>query len=400
MLSRTYRPRRWLLLLAAAGLLASLFAQTMYNPVVMPVGAQAVNTHGVGFAKGCDSPVDVGDPYNCGYLVANGPNIDTALDTLELHALSDVVHAAAGDVNSPGAVLPAPHQGGDLMPALVIASLVGGATCFADEAQTDPVLVGESGATVCVLPSGSAVAFARQSFYTVQAGDLGGDGLVDDDATITFLDLCTSGADDCPVGPNFSQAGASAPVNTPTPTPSPTPTNTATPTPTNTATPTPTATNTPVPPTNTPTPTPTNTPVPPTNTPTPTATATPPPVFAGCTPGFWKVPQHHDSWEGFTTTQTIGSVFDVPGTTFDSVTLLAALDFGGGPGIDGATQILLRAAVAALLNSASSGVDYTLTTAQVISQVNTALATGDRDAILTLAGQLDTFNNTGSCTLN
>lgn len=396
MLSRTFRPRRWLLLLATAGLLASLFAQVVYNPVVMPVGAQAVNTHGVGFAKGCDSPVDVGDPYNCGYLVANGPNIDTALDTLELHALSDVVHAASGDVNSPGAVLPAPHQGGDLLPVLVIASLVGGATCFADEAQTDPVLVGESGATVCVLPSGSAVAFARQSFYTIQAGDLGGDGLVDDDATITFLDLCTSGADDCPVGPNFSQAGASAPVNTPTPTPTATPTNTPTATPTNT----PTAT-----PTSTPTATPTATPVPPTptptNTPTNTPTATPTPqVFGGCTPGFWKVEQHHDSWQGFTTSQTIGSVFDVPGTTFDSVTLLAALEFGGGPGIDGATQILLRAAVAALLNSASSGVDYTLTTAQVISQVNTALASGDRATILTLAGQLDAFNNTGSCTLN
>ena len=30
---------------------------------------------------------------------------------------------------------------------------------------------------------------------------------------------------------------------------------------------------------------------------------------AGCTPGYWKVPQHHDSWVGFTTGQSIQSVF-------------------------------------------------------------------------------------------
>ena len=79
----------------------------------------------------------------------------------------------------------------------------------------------------------------------------------------------------------------------------------------------------------------------------------------------------------------------------DNVTLLAALDGGGGSGVDGAARILFRAAVASLLNSTSPDVDFNLTTAQVISQVNTAIATLNRDTILTLAGQLDGFNNQG-----
>jgi hypothetical protein len=55
-------------------------------------------------------------------------------------------------------------------------------------------------------------------------------------------------------------------------------------------------------------------------------------------------------------------------------TLLQALNFKGRSTLSGAEEILLRAAVAALLNSASAGVDYQLTTAQVIAEVNAALA--------------------------
>ena len=41
--------------------------------------------HGIGFAKGCDAPVDVGDPYNCGYLIANTEQLDNALATITWH---------------------------------------------------------------------------------------------------------------------------------------------------------------------------------------------------------------------------------------------------------------------------------------------------------------------------
>jgi len=118
----------------------------------------------------------------------------------------------------------------------------------------------------------------------------------------------------------------------------------------------------------------------------------------GCTPGYWK--NHQDSWQVYTTGQTLESVFDVPNSLgMDSNTLLEALDFGGGPGVTGGAQILFRAAVAALLNSAHSGVNYPLTEAQVIAQVNAALATNDRDTVLALAADLDAKNNAG-CPLN
>ena len=120
----------------------------------------------------------------------------------------------------------------------------------------------------------------------------------------------------------------------------------------------------------------------------------PPTGGEGCTPGYWK--NHPEAWVGFTTGQTLESVFDVPDALgLDSVSLRSGLDFGGGSGTLGASKILLRAAVAALLNSASSGVDYPLTTAQVIAQVNAALASADRDTILALATDLDKKNNLG-----
>jgi hypothetical protein len=60
----------------------------------------------------------------------------------------------------------------------------------------------------------------------------------------------------------------------------------------------------------------------------------------------------------------------------------------------GAAQILLRQAVAAVLN-ARAGIGYPLTVQQVINEVNTALASCDRDTILAEASRLDTFNNLG-----
>jgi hypothetical protein len=83
----------------------------------------------------------------------------------------------------------------------------------------------------------------------------------------------------------------------------------------------------------------------------------------------------------------------------DNVTLLQALEFGGGPGTLGAARNLLRAAVAAVLNSAQPGVDYPLTTQDVINSVNAALASNSRGTMLTLASQLDGYNNLG-CPLN
>ena len=125
-----------------------------------------------------------------------------------------------------------------------------------------------------------------------------------------------------------------------------------------------------------------------------------PPGFEGCTPGYWKQDQHFDSWVGFTPDQTLESVFDVPDSFgLDNISLVEALNGGGGSGVEGAAKILLRAAVAALLNAANSDVDYTETTAAIIADVNAALASGNRDTMLALASSLDADNNLG-CPLN
>jgi hypothetical protein len=93
-------------------------------------------------------------------------------------------------------------------------------------------------------------------------------------------------------------------------------------------------------------------------------------------------------------------VFDVPDSFgLDNVTLRQALSFKGGFGTLGAARILLRAAVAALLNSAHPDVDYPRTPADVIAAVNAALASKNRSTMLSLATELDADNNLG-CPLN
>lgn len=117
----------------------------------------------------------------------------------------------------------------------------------------------------------------------------------------------------------------------------------------------------------------------------------------GCTLGYWKVRKHHDSWPA---AYNIGSPLQTTfgANAFDE-TFLEALNYKGGPGVDGGRRILLKQAVAALLNSASDGVAYPLTTAQVVTQVTFALNTGDRGLMISLASTLDAYNNQG-CPLN
>jgi hypothetical protein len=84
----------------------------------------------------------------------------------------------------------------------------------------------------------------------------------------------------------------------------------------------------------------------------------------GCTPGYWKQTQHFDSWPAPYTPDMLfkDAGFD---DAFPGMTLLQVLSQGGGKLI-----ALGRHTVAALLSSASSGVNYNLTTAQVISMFN------------------------------
>jgi len=119
----------------------------------------------------------------------------------------------------------------------------------------------------------------------------------------------------------------------------------------------------------------------------------------GCTPGFWKQSQHFDSWVDFAPGDLVGGVFNQATSATSGSTLLEALSFMGGPEPDDAEQILMRAAVAAILSATSPDVNYPSTVAEIISSVNTAIASGVRDTMLALATVIDLDNNR-SCPLN
>ncbi len=140
-----------------------------------------------------------------------------------------------------------------------------------------------------------------------------------------------------------------------------------------------------------PPPTPTSTP---TSTPTNTPTNTPAVGNQGCGPGYWK--NHTGAWQGYSPDQKVTTLFETNqcGCDFSNVTLLQALRLSSGPTICDAEGKLLQMGVAALLN-AGSGIGYPLTTAQVTAEVNAAIATCDRTAILAEASRLNAFNNLG-----
>lgn len=128
----------------------------------------------------------------------------------------------------------------------------------------------------------------------------------------------------------------------------------------------------------------------------------------GCTLGFWKnhtgqgPGNQANAWAetGYDTNDKLDEVFDIPGDLdFDGdETLLDALNFRGGPDATAAARLLLKQAVAALLNASHPDVAYGMTVDQIISDVNDALATEDRQTMLDLKDELDELN-TASCPL-
>jgi hypothetical protein len=109
----------------------------------------------------------------------------------------------------------------------------------------------------------------------------------------------------------------------------------------------------------------------------------------GCTPGYWKQPQHFDSWTVHTQTDTFDSVFGVSAFPA-SLTLLRALGQGGG-GINA----LGRHAVAALLNAVSPNVNYPITAADVIASTQAAINSGNKTLIEQTKNQLESYNQLG-----
>jgi hypothetical protein len=104
----------------------------------------------------------------------------------------------------------------------------------------------------------------------------------------------------------------------------------------------------------------------------------------GCTPGYWKQ-VHPNSWVTYKPTDLFDTVFGVK--LFPGKTLLEVLNLGGG-----GYEALGRHAVAALLNTANSGVDYGLSSAQVIKLVQEAVKSGDPSPLHT---QFEKMNESG-----
>jgi hypothetical protein len=121
----------------------------------------------------------------------------------------------------------------------------------------------------------------------------------------------------------------------------------------------------------------------------------PPPLgFEGCTPGYWKQDQHFDSWQAYTPGDSFNSVFGVSGPFPNSFTLLDALSQGGG-----GVNALGRHAVAALLSSVHSAVDYGLLVTEVIQKTQAAINSNDATQIEGTKNEFAALNEK-SCPLN
>ena len=123
-------------------------------------------------------------------------------------------------------------------------------------------------------------------------------------------------------------------------------------------------------------------------------------IYEGCSHGFWK--NHPQHWQDYTPGQKVGDIFTLPLSlsVLSDDTLMTALGYGGGNDLVGAAKILLRNAVASLLNANHDDVFYPLTENEVINQVNSALSSENRDTILNFEIVLNLYNNLGSCLCN
>ena len=124
----------------------------------------------------------------------------------------------------------------------------------------------------------------------------------------------------------------------------------------------------------------------------------------GCTPGFWK--NHPEAWPIDPSTGSqldpdldlVNYFFVVPGQLAGD-TLLEALKYRGGRGDLGAARILLRTAVAAMLNIVHPTVQYRghdfgiQDFEDLRTMVDNALISGVREEMLDLAELLDGYNN-------
>ena len=109
--------------------------------------------------------------------------------------------------------------------------------------------------------------------------------------------------------------------------------------------------------------------------------------------GFWK--NHLEAWpDGYTSTMHVVDVFEnASHYVLTTDTLLDALNYKGGNDLVGAALILLRNAVASVLNARHSCINYPIPEADLIEEINEALGSNNRTTMLNLEAILDNYNN-------
>ena len=110
----------------------------------------------------------------------------------------------------------------------------------------------------------------------------------------------------------------------------------------------------------------------------------------GCTPGFWK--NHPEAWPDSAIQPEQPFPLGDLDSDGDPDTYLDTLSYKGGPGVDGARRILIRATIAAYLNQYAFGEDFTCSEDWVHLYLN-GIVSDDRDTIIANANLIDECNN-------
>ena len=118
----------------------------------------------------------------------------------------------------------------------------------------------------------------------------------------------------------------------------------------------------------------------------------------GLTPGYWKNYEKHEWPDPYEPITALSSVFSGVNeySALNGDDFMDALRYHGGNNDVGAARILLRSAVAALLNTVHPSINYPLSASAIIDQVNDALESHDRMTMLDLKDVLDGYNNLGA----
>jgi hypothetical protein len=118
----------------------------------------------------------------------------------------------------------------------------------------------------------------------------------------------------------------------------------------------------------------------------------------GNTPGFWK--RHLDAWKptGLSPNMLVGDYFVIPASLSDLAddSLLQALKYKGGKGPEAKARILLRAAVAGLLNFYHPEVNYIYRYVDLQWLVNYPISRFNEDMMISNKDLIDDQNNLGS----